>query len=105
MNKNSYKDYYEIFEMFIVSFLNAVFVEIPLYKGKIFKDKNSIKNPEKAIFFYKKLEKEYQKEEEYTLFEYLNECPLLNSGSGYSQKPILSWTFLKKISLKMQNDN
>ena len=105
MNKNSYKDYYEIFEMFIVSFLNAVFVEISLYKGKIFKDKNSIKNPEKAIFFYKKLEKEYQKEEEYTLFEYLNECPLLNSGSGYSQKPILSWTFLKKISLKMQNDN
>ena len=69
--------------MFIASFLNAVFVEISLYENEIFYDKNSIKNPEKAEYFYNKLEKEYnKKEDKYTLFDYLWECPFLNKDSA-----------------------
>lgn len=97
-NRSNFKDYYEVFDMFIASFLNAVFVEISLYENEIFYDKNSIKNPEKAEYFYNKLEKEYnKKEDKYTLFDYLWECPFLNK---YSADKIFSWTFLSNISLR-----
>lgn len=95
-NKSNFKNYYEVFDMFIASFLNAVFVEISLYENEIFYDKNSIKNPEKAEYFYNKLEKEYNKEEDkYTLFDYLWECPFLNKNSA---DKIFTWTFLNNIS-------
>ena len=97
-NRSNFKDYYEVFDMFIASFLNAVFVEISLYENEIFYDKNSIKNPEKAEYFYNKLEKEYnKKEDKYTLFDYLWECPFLNKDSA---DKIFSWTFLSNISLR-----
>ena len=97
-NRSNFKDYYEVFDMFIASFLNAVFVEISLYENEIFYDKNSIKNPEKAEYFYNKLDKEYNKKEDrYTLLDYLLECPFLNKI--YDSK-IFTWSYLSNISLR-----
>lgn len=76
-NKDSFSNYYQIFEMFIVGFLNAVYVEISLYKGKNFANKNFIKNPERANSYYEKIEDYKIDEQDYTLFDYLFECPFL----------------------------
>ncbi|MDH1975478.1 hypothetical protein [Aliarcobacter butzleri] len=76
-NKNTFNTYFDIFEMFIVGFLNAIFVEISLYKNENFDNKNFIKNPEKATSYYEKIDNYKVNEESYTLFDYLFECPFL----------------------------
>ncbi|UXC28770.1 hypothetical protein N3114_08810 [Aliarcobacter butzleri] len=90
-NKNSFSNYYQIFEMFIVGFLNAVYVEISLYKGKNFANKNFIKNPERANSYYEKIENYKIDEQDYTLFDHLFECPFLKLDNFRN---------LEKISLK-----
>jgi hypothetical protein len=64
--------------MFIVGFLNAVFVEISLYENENFDNKNFIKNPEQASSYYEKVKDYQQKNDKYTLFDFLYECPFLN---------------------------
>ena len=77
-NKANFTNYYDIFEMFIVGFLNAVFVEISLYENENFDNKNFIKNPEQASSYYEKVKDYQQKNDKYTLFDFLYECPFLN---------------------------
>lgn len=88
-NKNFFSNYYQIFEMFIVGFLNAVYVEISLYKGKNFANKNFIKNPEQANSYYEKIEDYKINEQDYTLFDYLFECPFLKLDNFEDLKQII----------------
>jgi hypothetical protein len=71
--KNKYKNYAEMLDLYVAALLNAVYVCCEEKKGK----RPDIKNPSTdPDYFYKKIEK-YEACNEYTLFDYLFNCPAL----------------------------
>lgn len=82
ISKNKFDDYYQVLEMFTVGFLNAVYIEINLYNNNL--GKSSIKNPERdPNVYYDKVEKYTKTHNTYTLFDYLNECPIFKNFEQY----------------------
>lgn len=69
---NRTKNIFELLELYFSGFLNAIFVQIELYKG----NEVELSNPNLASrVFYDKLNK-YQKTDDYTLFDFMYECPI-----------------------------
>ncbi len=87
--------------MFIVGFLNAIYVEISLYENKNFNNKNLLKNPEKANSFYEKIVKYIKDENYYTLFDYLIDCPFLSLSDGINgKKEFKKFSYLNEIDIE-----
>lgn len=112
-SENKNKNYFELIELYIAAFLNAVYIHCEQKKGKLFVN---IKNPSiKPKFFYDKLQ-EYAdviEEKNYTLFDYLLECPIFKGFDKYFEslkrikledkfKPIIKKDFSK---LKFEDQN
>jgi hypothetical protein len=73
-SENKLKSYSEKLELYIAALLNAVFIHCQEKKG----EKPDIKNPSTdPLTFYKKLNFYIQCDDEYTLFDYLYDCPIL----------------------------
>ena len=104
-NRNTFKTYYDVFEMFIVGFLNAVYVEISLYEDKNFNNKNFIKNPEKANSFYEKIKDYKLDKDNYTLFDYLIECPFfIIKENTENVKEFSMFLHLKEIEIDKEEE-
>jgi len=72
-SENKSKTYAERLELYIAALFNAVYMSCEEKKGNTPDIKNPVTDPDT---FYKKLHT-YQKCDERTLFDYLNECPAL----------------------------
>lgn len=80
-NENKKKNYLELIKLYIAGFLNAVYVELELYKGS--HKKLDIKNPKTdSNFFNQKIHKDnYEPDNSnYSFFDYLYECPIFKDG-------------------------
>lgn len=76
-SKNKQKSYAERLSLNIAALLNAVYICCEEKKGKTV----NIKNPDTDTdFFLKKISGYSQDDPEYTLFDYLYECPVLQSN-------------------------
>lgn len=101
-SENSNKNYGEIFALYVAGFLNAVYIEIELYENREYNRKNnSTLNQDNVSssseYFNSKLKTDirYDYDEvaknyilknsvsDYTLFDYIYECPLFNSKQAY----------------------
>ncbi|NHQ61243.1 hypothetical protein G9409_11745 [Chlorobium sp. BLA1] len=87
--KNNTKNYAEMLDLYIAALLNAVYICCEEKKGKSPDIKNPSTDPD---YFYKKIEA-YEACNEYTLFDYLFNCPAL------SRKLIDSLEDLKDITV------
>lgn len=77
---NRSKNIFELLELYFSGFLNAIFVQIELYKG----NEVDLSNPNlTSRVFYDKLNK-YQKTDNYTLFDFMYECPIF-SQDGFKK--------------------
>ena len=73
--QNSKKDYNNLLELYSVAFLNAVFILCEQKKG----NHVDIKSPSTdENFFYKKMDKYNEDENEVTFFDFLRKCPLFD---------------------------
>lgn len=102
-SQNKTKTYLKLFELYVVGFLNAVYVEIALHK----KEKVDIKNPSTdASYFYKKLQNYKKDSEKYSLFDYLCECPIFSCENEYilTTFPALNSLSIDRSSFKVLGD-
>jgi len=99
-SENSNKNYAEIFALYVAGFLNAVYTEIELYENREYNRKNnSTLNQDNVSssseHFNSKLKTDNRYDEvlgsyslkdsvsDYTFFDYIYECPLLNFKASY----------------------
>lgn len=103
ISKNKFDNYYQVLEMFVVGFLNAVYVETYIYSTKdsdntLVKNTNFMKNPDKdPQFFYNKIESYKKTESKYTLYDYISECPLF----AKENRKLKYFSSLEKVTLKI----
>ena len=86
-SENRSKNYFELLELYISGFLNAVLVQVELFRDK----KVDISNPNRSPkVFYNKLEN-YEKSD--TFFDHLYACPIFQNLDSYFE-------YLKLLEIK-----
>lgn len=86
-SKNKSKAYADRLKLYIAAFLNAVYIRCEEKKGKKPDIKNPVTDPQ---YFWNKVIKTDEKQDEYTLFDYLNECPVLKQNFVDSLEVLLN---------------
>lgn len=89
-NDNKKKNYLELLKLYISGFLNAIYVEIELFKTS--SKKLDIKNPKTdSSFFVQKLQKDSYEVDygKYSFFDYIYECPIFIISNEQNPFPSL----------------